>query len=53
MEKVWHFILENFVSIAKESEEFLQMNVDDFLTIITDELLNVKVCKITNFKNNR
>lgn len=42
-EKAWNYILENFVSMAIESEEFLQLNVDDFYAIINDELLNVKV----------
>lgn len=42
-EKAWKFILENFVSIAKESNDFLELNVDDFFAIINDELLNTKV----------
>lgn len=42
-EKAWSYILENFVSIAIESEELLELNVDDFYAIVNDELLNVKV----------
>jgi kelch-like protein 10 len=42
MDKAWSFILEHFINVAIESEEFLQINVDDLFSIITDELLNVK-----------
>lgn len=44
MERSWNYILENFVLISIDSQELLQLDVDDFFTIINDELLNVKVC---------
>ncbi|XP_070497155.1 kelch-like protein 10 [Chironomus tepperi] len=42
LEKSWNYILENFVHIACVSEELLNLNVDDFYTMINDELLNAK-----------
>lgn len=45
LEHSWNYILENFIRIANVSKELLSLNVDDFFTIINDELLNVKVWK--------
>lgn len=43
MEKARYYILENFVQVAVESKDILQLPIGDFHSIISDELLNVKV----------
>lgn len=45
MERSRSYILENFVRIAVESKDLLELNIDDFVGIIEDEMLNVKVGK--------
>lgn len=42
-EKSRYFILENFPRVAAESKAMLELNVNDFLSIINDDMLNVKV----------
>lgn len=43
MEKSRFYILEHFVRVAKESKEIVELTIDDFYGIVSDEMLNVKV----------
>lgn len=43
VDRSWNFILANFTRVAVLSNEILQLDVDDVFSIISDELLNVKV----------
>jgi BTB And C-terminal Kelch len=46
MEKSRYYILEHFVRVAVESKDILELTIDDFYSIVSDEMLNVKVEKI-------
>lgn len=43
MEKSRFYILEHFVRVAVESKDIVELTVDDFFSIVNDEMLNVKV----------
>lgn len=43
-----NYILENFPQVAVDSKDILELNVDDFHSIINDDMLNVKVKTFSN-----
>lgn len=43
MEKSRNHILEHFVLVAVESKDILDLTIDDFNSVVSDEMLNVKV----------
>lgn len=45
MEKSRNYVLKNFVQVAVDSTQILDLNIADFHGIVNDEMLNVKVCK--------
>ncbi|KAK8786871.1 hypothetical protein V5799_023356 [Amblyomma americanum] len=40
-DKAYRYLMEHFVEVAKRSEEFLQLDVDDVEAVLSDENLNV------------
>jgi hypothetical protein len=50
-EKSWDYILEHFVQVAVKNKDILELNINDFLGIICNEMLNVKVWRRVLFSS--
>lgn len=42
-EKSWSYIIANFATVSVKNKDLLELNVEDFHLIISDDMLNVKV----------
>lgn len=47
MDKARFYILENFVHVAVDSKDLLELTIDDFHSFISDDMLNLKVILTT------